>query len=353
MKSDAVSKQAKGGKARAAALSPEEKKAIARKGAAARWGVDMPIALHEAEFMIGNAKVACAVLPNGKRLLTQATFLRALGRARSPKAGTGVLSTVDGLPFFLQAQALKPFISNELRMSTTPVFFRAKTGKRMVGYDAMLLPDVAEVYLKYRDSLKAEGKEVPAQYAKIVAACDAVMRGLARVGIIALIDEATGYQYDRPRRELQQQLEKFISDSLLGWIQTFPADYFRHLCRLKGVDFNPETMHLPPYFGHLTNNLVYRRIAPGLVRRLKERRRERGNPSNKMWQWLSEDVGYRAVLMHLGTVVGLMKIHKDYDKFIAQLDEVAPIYPEEPGLFDDPNDWESESEALPESSHRR
>jgi hypothetical protein len=44
--------------------------------------------------------------------------------------------------------------------------------------------------------------------------------------------------------------------------------------------------------------------------------------------------------MHLGTVVGIMKLHTDYDLFERQLDQVAPIYPEHPGLFDDPKDWE-------------
>ncbi|MBX3387592.1 MAG: hypothetical protein KF768_13570 [Phycisphaeraceae bacterium] len=333
------SKQEMGGKARAAALTPEEKKAIARKGAEARWGVDMPVASHEGEFLLGDKTISAAVLPNGKRLLTQATFLRALGRSRSPKAGTGVLSTVDGLPFFLQAHALKPFISEDLSASTTPIFFRNKDNKRMVGYDAHVLPDVAEVYLKYRDSLVVEGKDTPPQYAPIFAACDAIMRGLARIGIVALVDEATGYQYDRPRRELEEQLAKFVSESLRRWVATFPADYFKQLCRLRGVDFNPATMKLPQYFGHLTNDLIYRRLAPGLVRKLKERRLERGRSSNRLWQWLSDDVGYPGVLMHLGTVVGLMKIHNDYDSFKAQLDLIAPVWPETPGLFDKSEDW--------------
>ena len=46
------------------------------------------------------------------------------------------------------------------------------------------------------------------------------------------------------------------------------------------------------------------------------------------------------MLMHLGTVVGLMKTHADYAAFEKQLDEIAPVYPAEPGLFDDPRDWE-------------
>lgn len=99
-------------------------------------------------------------------------------------------------------------------------------------------------------------------------------------------------------------------------------------------------MKLPQYFGQLTNNLIYRRIAPGLLKRLKERRAERGSPSNKLHSWLSEDVGFREVLVHLGTVVGPMKIHTDYDAFEKQLDQIAPIYPETPGLYDDPKDWE-------------
>ena len=47
-------------------------------------------------------------------------------------------------------------------------------------------------------------------------------------------------------------------------------------------------------------------------------------------------------LVHLGTVVGLMKIHSNYAAFEQQLDQIAPVYPEVPGLFDDPADWEAE-----------
>jgi hypothetical protein len=107
-------------------------------------------------------------------------------------------------------------------------------------------------------------------------------------------------------------------------------------------------MKLPLYFGQLTNNLIYRRLAPGLLKKLKDRKRERGSPSNKLHSWLSEDVGFREVLLHLGIVVGLMKVNTTYDVFEKQLDEAAPIYPDSPGLFDDPKDWE-ESEEVAES----
>ena len=99
-------------------------------------------------------------------------------------------------------------------------------------------------------------------------------------------------------------------------------------------------MKLLRCFGILTNNLIYRRLAPGILGELKQRKIERGNPSDKRHSWLSEDVGVREVLVHLGLVVGIMKIHTNYDAFLAQLGTIAPIYPSTPGLFDNPADWD-------------
>jgi hypothetical protein len=206
------------------------------------------------------------------------------------------------------------------------------------GYDATILPELCEAVLKARNS----DTGLNYQQRHIAKQAEMLLMAFAKVGIIALVDEATGFQYDRPRRDLEEQLKKFLSESLRQWVRTFPADYFKHLCRLRDVELRPD-MKLPQYFGQLTNNLVYRRIAPGLLKKLKERRIERGSPSNKLTQWLSEDVGTRAVLVHLGTVVGLMKINNDYKAFERQLDQIAPIYPESPGLFDNPSDWEEPS----------
>jgi hypothetical protein len=135
-------KQAKGGLARASRLSPEERTEIATKAAEARWGVALPQATHSGELVIGGRRIACAVLQNSKRVLTQETFLTAIGRAAKAKAGTGSLKLVDGLPPFLVAENLNPFITDELRQSTTPIVFRTVKGGRAFGYDAMLLPMV-------------------------------------------------------------------------------------------------------------------------------------------------------------------------------------------------------------------
>ncbi|MDX2029233.1 MAG: P63C domain-containing protein [Blastocatellia bacterium] len=329
--------KAKGGKARAASMSPEERKAQARKAALARWDADIPQASHEGSFNIGNATISAAVLPNGKRLITQATFLRALGRSRSPKAGTGVLSTVDGVPFFLQAESLKPFISTELLASTTPIFYLSESSGRGVGYDAELLPKVCEVYLRFRDDCLMKKGKVPANYKHIVQACDILIRGLANVGIVALVDEATGYQYDRARFALTEILEKFISKELLKWVKTFPDEFYYHIYRLKGWKASENPSQRTPLLGKITNDLVYERLAPGVLKELQRvtPRDEKGRLKHKLHRRLTEDIGHPKLREHLASEITLLRIFDDgeWNTFYKALNRALPKQAKLP-LFD-------------------
>src|SRR6266403_1804369 len=252
----ALTRAEKGGLARAESMSKDERSASARKAAEARWGADLPQASHEGPLQIGDALLVAAVLPNGKRLLSQGTILQAIGRSRTPKAGTGGFSTVDGLPFFLQAEKLKPFISDELMMSTTPILFRLKTGARTVGYDAMLLPMICEVYLKFRDHLhkqlesgdsqeREKATTLTKRYRHIIEACDRLTRGLARRGIIALVDDATGYQADKAKEEVERILQAYVAPALVPWTRKFPHEFFREVYRLLGWEYKPGQIKHP------------------------------------------------------------------------------------------------------------
>ena len=319
-------KKVKGGLARAESLSAEERKTIARKAALARWDANVPQAEHEGIFLIGNAEVAAAVLPNGKRLLTQATFLRALGRSRSPKAGKGVWSTVDGLPFFLQAEALQSYVSEDLRMSTTPIFFLTKAGGRAVGYDAELLPKICEIYLKLRDDILELDGKIPTYFEHIIRACDVVMRGLARVGIVALIDEATGYQEVRDRFALQAILDKFLRKELAAWAKRFPDDFYQEMFRLKGWQWRGMSINRPQYVGKVTKDIVYARLAPGIVKELEERNPvdDKGNRKVRHHQWLTEDMGHKSLAQHLHAVIAFMRVSKNWDQFYSMLNQAFP-----------------------------
>lgn len=328
-----------GGDARKRKLTPEQLSEIGRNAVNARWekseaAQKLPKATHgspDHPLRIGSMEIPCYVLDNGKRVITQGGVLVALDM--SP--GTATKGGGDRIANFVNTKSINPFASNALReMIINPIRFRAQ-GTLAYGYDATVLPELCEAVLKARNS----DKGLNYQQAHIAAQAEILLMAFAKVGIIALVDEATGFQDHRPRRDLEEQLEKFLSENLRKWVRTFPSDYFKHLCRLRGVELRPD-MKLPSYFGELTNKLVYRRIAPGLLKKLKERKAERGSPSNKLFSWLSEDVGLRAVLVHLGTVIGLMKRNTDYKTFERELDQQAPIYPADPGLFDNPKDWE-------------
>jgi hypothetical protein len=334
--------QSKGGDARAKSLTPEERSEIARAAAHAKHeksgdSPPMPRATHEGKLEVGDMEIACAVLDNQDglriRVLSQGDFLEALGRHR--KANVRKEEGEEQLPAILQGKAINPFITKDLIEKSRPIVFRTVEGVKASGYRAELLPEVCEVYLKARDA-----GVLPKNQQHVAVQAEILVRALAKLGVIAWVDEATGYQYDRPRKDLEQQLKQFLSEDLRRYVETFPAEYFKQLCRLRGVEMRPD-MRLPQYFGKLTNNLVYRRIAPGLLKKLKERRGERGRKSNKIFQWMSEDVGVRALLLHLGSVIGFMKSHTNYEAFQKQLDVVYPIYPELPGLFDNPKDWEA------------
>jgi len=327
-----------GGKARKASLAPEERSEIARRAVEARWEKAGKIvrATHgspDRPLRIGEIEIPCYVLADKRRVLHQRGMVFGLDMSR----GSSSTSGGDRLAKFVSGKAISPYLSQILPAVTNPIKFLTPTGNLAYGYEATILADICEGVLKAR-----EGGKLQKQQEHIAKRCEILIRGFARVGIIALVDEATGYQYERPRRDLEEYLKKFLSESLVRWSRTFPNDYFKHLCRLKGIELRSD-MRLPSYFGHLTNDLVYRRITPGLLKVLKQRRAERGRPSNKLHWWTSEELGHPTLLLHLGCVVGLMKIHMDYDKFYAQLNTVAPIYPEVPELWDDPADWECEN----------
>lgn len=327
-----------GGKARAKSLTSEERREIARVAAVSRWEKagnikKVPVATHgspDHPLRIGDMEIPCYVLDDKRRVLVQRGMMGALDMSQ----GTAGRGGGDRLGRFLATKSINPFVPQHLRdVIMEPIKFKVN-GSIAYGYEATVLADLCDAVLDARQRGKLNY-----QQKHIAERCEMLVRGFSRVGIVALVDEVTGFQYDRPRRDLEEYLKAFLSESLRRWVRTFPSDYFKHLCRLRHVELRPD-MKLPQYFGQLTNNLIYRRIAPGLLKRLKERRAERGSPSNKLHSWLSEDVGFREVLVHLGTVVGLMKIHTDYDAFEKQLDQIAPIYPETPGLYDDPKDWE-------------
>jgi hypothetical protein len=316
--------RAKGGAARAAKLTPARRSEIAKKASRARWDDDQVqdaiCGSPDNPLRIGDTEIECYVLQDGTRVITQASFLEALGRHRKANVRR---EGEEQLPAILQGKALSRFLTPEIIDKARPVRFRLPTGGRANGYNAELLPVICELYLTARDA-----GTLDRQQEHVAVQAEILIRGLARVGIIALVDEATGYEDLRASDALARILEAFIAQELQPYVQTFPPDFYREMFRLRGLTYPDSPVQRPKYFGHLTNDVVYKRLAPSVLAELKkvQQKGETGRPKHKLFQRLTSNVGYPKLREHLGSVVMLMKLSDNWDDFKMKLDRYHPQY---------------------------
>jgi hypothetical protein len=170
-----------------------------------------------------------------------------------------------------------------------------------------------------------------------------LMRGLAHVGIIALVDEATGFQYDRARYALAEILEKFISKELIRWVSTFPDEFYHHIFRLKGWTPSVIATRRPKIFGKITNDLVYERLTANVLKYLEQLnpKDEKGRRRHKHFQRLTADIGHPELRALLASEITVMRGFDDgqWDEFYKFLNRVLPKQTPLP-LFDDlPDDY--------------
>jgi hypothetical protein len=195
------------------------------------------------------------------------------------------------------------------------------SGGNALGIDAMLVPRICEVLL---DAHKNGALRQRQKY--LVDTAEILMRGFARVGIIALIDEATGYQAERDRNELHKILAAYISEELLPWAKRFPNEFYQHMFRLKGWQYSPIMGKRPREAGKITNKIVYEKLPPGILDELR-----RKNPVVSNWQrqykhhqFLTEDIGHPHLQKHLVAVTTLMRASKTWKQFEELLESAFP-----------------------------
>lgn len=223
-------------------------------------------ASHEGKVNIGEIELTVAVLEDGRRIINQNAVFKAFGRpvrgSRSKDDQTG-----GKLPGLIDAKSLKPFISEELDRVIKPVKFITKEGKENQGYDSSILALICEVYL---DALKSHSDKNPTLTKKQMPnalAAEKLSRVLMKISIIALIDEATGYQYEREKDELQQILKAYISEELLPWQKKFPDIFYKELFRLNKWDFTVNGIKKRPgVVGKWTNTLIYEQLPEGVLK---------------------------------------------------------------------------------------
>lgn len=267
----------------------------------------------------------CYVLEDGTRLITEKGLRDALGKAPKAKkdSPSATEDLVDQTSSFLVSFNVKPFISQDIIWLTKPVIFRTKSGKLANGYRAELLPKLCNAYLKARDAGALRSFQT-----HIAAAADIMVRALAEVGIIAMVDEATGYQRDRPANSLSKILDAFIAKELQPYVKKFPPEFYEQLFRLQHLPY--DKWKRPQYFGKITRNIIYRRLAPGVWEKMKSKvsRNEEGRPTQHMHRYLTPEIGDPRLQKLIDKVTTLMQVSRSWDEFVRNVNKFLPAYNE-------------------------
>lgn len=319
---DKATGRSKGGLARASRLTPEQRSEIARKAARARHSPEIRVAAYgsaDRPLKIGETEIPCYVLADGTRVLSQRGLQTGIGMSSS--GGSQGAQRVAQFIASLGEKGL-PVTDLAARISN-PIMFRPPGGGPAYGYEATILPDICDAVLEARKL----GKLLP-QQERFANQCELITRGLARVGIIALVDEATGYQRDRAQDALARILEEFIAKELQPYVRTFPPEFYEQIFRLRGVSYPTGTVRRPQYFGVLTNDVIYKRLAPGVLDELKKLtpRTESGRHKEKLFQRLTTNKGYPKLMGLLGSVLTIMDFSKDWKDFMEKLDKRHPRF---------------------------
>ena len=305
--------------------TPEERKQLARKMVESKRKLaSLPKVAYKGELNIAGLILNCCVLENGVRLVSENDMAECFGspggRIRELRKSMEIEQQAP-IPLFLASKPLIPLISKEFPEGHLAPIEYNNGGRIFKGFNAEIVPKVCEIWLQARD----EGLLQPSQLPKAKKA-EILVRALARVGIVALIDEATGYERDREKNALAKILEAYVAKEIQPYMKTFDATFYEEMFRLRGLPYPPEKANFrPQYFGTLTNNIVYDRLAPGVKDALKKEAKK-VEKSTKLFQHLTADYGRQELIKHLGFVEAMMKISTNWDDFIEKLDKVKPKF---------------------------
>ncbi len=269
-------------------------------------------ATHKGILNIANVDIQCFVLEDKRRVISGRSLTKAIGmKGRGPGASR-----------IYTHQALKPFIGPELVQAIeNPIQFKSG-GLPTTGFEATILREICEAILNARDAnmLKTEQE---LRYAK---AADTLMRAFATVGIIALVDEATGYQAEREKDELQKILAAYISPELMPWTRRFPPEFYEQMFRLWNWQYRPPSLKRPRMVGKLTSRLIYEKLPPGVLEGLRRKNPpdESGRRKHKHLQFLTNDVGNPHLEKQLAVVTALMRISPNWRVFMTHFQRAFP-----------------------------
>ena len=313
-------RQRKGGQSRAANLSKEEIQDIASRGGQARRDLvkrlaaagELPKATHQGKMLVGDLDLDCYVLKDGRRVFHKRGMARALGMKSA--GGNVFLRSV-------QRKGLGSEIDQKLLAKIeNPIVFKPLTQDLGHGYDADVLVEICRAIVRALESgMLHSTQHGLAEQAKIL------LTAFAKVGVTALIDEATGFQQVRTPDALRVLVQQYIEKERREWEKQFPDEYYDELNRIYGSKRLTTTgsgaviQNRPQHFAKFTRSYVYHPLANGDVLeeldRLNPKIDKRGTRKARFHQHLNEGYGIEKLKRQVGEILTLIKVSETVGQF--------------------------------------
>lgn len=304
----------KGGKARTASMTPEERKELASNAGKARWAKAkasssmqvaealtakglIPVARHRGNLNLVGIEIPCYVLGDGRRVI---------GRTASTEMLTGIKGGGD-LEKYLGVSSLKPFIDIDLVLEGMVSFSLPEVeglGREVKGLPADLLIEVCRGFVAalQASQLPHTATKLTARQTEMALKASMFLAACAKLGLEALIDEATGYQFERAENALQVKLAAYLDEEMRPWEKTFPDELWQMFGRLTG--WKGSLSKRPKYWGRLVMELIYDYLDKDVATWLRENAPQPRYGQN-YHQYLSSNFGLKKLLEHIWKVIGV------------------------------------------------
>jgi hypothetical protein len=254
--------------------------------------------------------IPCAVIegPDAEplRVLSRKRFQACIGMhtTRTPRD-----NQETGMPYFMALENLKPYINNNLEELLAPLWYKEPhRGLLSAGYRAELLPAVCDLYVT-----AGLAGALPPSHMPIARRCGEILGAFAHVGIIALVDEATGYQEYREKDALQKLITLYLGATHAPWVRRFPHEFYALAYRLHGYAYRQGQTTHPGQIAGFTKRVIYDYLPDGVYTEMCERNpRVRG--ANNSWrlykhhQFLTTEMGQRHIHTRLELALSYMRI---------------------------------------------
>lgn len=278
-------------------------------------------------LQLGELSIPCYVLEDGTRVFSGRGIQKILGSTATSGKWLEKFVNSDEISPYLAVK--KTGISSVLDKLSSPIkFYRPSAGgsqSETYGYEVTLLIDICDAIISSSETGKFNNES-------IIKNANIIIRAVAKVGIIALVDEATGYDKEKKRAkdELQKFLTQFLSDEASKWVKTFEDSFFEMIYKMRGWNWNM-TNKRPGVVGQWINNIVYERIAPLTLSTLNDKnpKNEKGYRKDKHHQFFTEDIGKPKLKEYLASVEALGRASNyNWDIFMELLDRAFPKQPQ-------------------------